>query len=87
MSDKTAPFKVPVGRMVNVRRYHVKRPRIVSFHVEGNNLMAVLSCGHVKKYCRVPKWTQCYDCKVETTISEEPTQGFKEIPFTTEIPQ
>ena len=84
MSKKPEPFKVPVGLMMKMCRSKVKRPQIASFRLEGRNLIAVLSCGHEHVYCRIPKWTTCWKCPTETTHFEEPIQGFKEVPFTTE---
>ncbi len=80
-------FKVPNGRMVKMCRHKVKRPRVTGFHIEGRFLMAKLSCGHSVKYCRVPKWTSCYQCPVETLHWEAPSGGYKEIPLVSERPQ
>lgn len=87
MSAKPEPFKVPIGRMAKMFHTHVKRPRIVSFYVDGKNLMAVLSCGHTVVYCRVRKWTACYQCPVRHEWYEKPVQGYREIPFTTTLKQ
>jgi hypothetical protein len=87
MSNKLEPFKIAVGGTYKCFRHKVKRPRVVGFHIEGRYLMAELSCGHSVQYCRVPKWTSCYQCNTETIHFERPRDGYKEIPITNTIPQ
>lgn len=84
MSDSSPEkFKIPKGHMVKTCRTKVKHPRIVSFRQEGRTLVVVLSCGHEVVYCRVPKWTHCYQCEVETIHFEVPSDGFIELPYPT----
>src|SRR2546421_12859085 len=81
------PFRIPDGKMIATCRHKVKRPRVIGFRVKDNTLFVKLSCGHEKRYCRLPTWAKCYQCPVETIRSERPANGYREIPFISIRPQ